>query len=287
MIHRLARRRSAVPIRRGQALVELALVLPLLALLLVMAIDMGRVFFGYVALQNASRIGANHAAGWADAWVGTPDPFEEDYRNQYETVILNDLTALNCDPDPDGDGDSVPDPVFTNPDGSMTGDVHEPGDHVAVQLTCEFALITPLAESIVGGRVTLNAESVFAINGARAALPAAPPAPDPPDPPPGACVAPSAAFTTNPAAASNGRVDGNGSLTVAFADTSSTDASCPIESWTWDFDNGPPTADAVTANTSNNFTHPGSGGPVNYDVTLTVTNSGGSDTATIRVRMSK
>ena len=46
---------------RGQALVEFALVLPLLALLLVMALDFGRVFFGWVALQNAARIGANYA----------------------------------------------------------------------------------------------------------------------------------------------------------------------------------------------------------------------------------
>ena len=36
--------------------------LPILALLLVMAVDFGRVFFGWVALQNAARIGADYAA---------------------------------------------------------------------------------------------------------------------------------------------------------------------------------------------------------------------------------
>ena len=47
---------------RGQALVEFALILPLLVLLLLLAIDFGRVFFGWVALNNAARIAANEAA---------------------------------------------------------------------------------------------------------------------------------------------------------------------------------------------------------------------------------
>ena len=52
------RRRREKPVSRGQAMVEFALVLPLLALLLVVAIDFGRVFFGWVSLTNAARVGA-------------------------------------------------------------------------------------------------------------------------------------------------------------------------------------------------------------------------------------
>jgi hypothetical protein len=37
----------------------------------------------------------------------------------------------------------------------------------------------------------------------------------------------------------------------------------------------------------NTFTHPGSGGPVTFVVTLTVTNDGGSDTASINVRVTR
>ena len=44
---------------RGQALVEMAVMLPILLLLLLLAIDVGRVFFGWVALNNAARIAAN------------------------------------------------------------------------------------------------------------------------------------------------------------------------------------------------------------------------------------
>ena len=55
---RPGRARSA----RGQSLVELALVLPLFALLLLMAIDFGRVYFTYIQVNNAAREAANYAA---------------------------------------------------------------------------------------------------------------------------------------------------------------------------------------------------------------------------------
>ena len=41
-------------ISRGQALVEFAFILPILVLLLLLAVDFGRVFFGWVALNNAT-----------------------------------------------------------------------------------------------------------------------------------------------------------------------------------------------------------------------------------------
>jgi Flp pilus assembly protein TadG len=43
---------------RGQALVELALFIPLLTVLTFGAIDLGRVYFAYTALTNAAREGA-------------------------------------------------------------------------------------------------------------------------------------------------------------------------------------------------------------------------------------
>ena len=50
-------------------MVEFAIVLPILALLLVMAVDFGRVFFGWVSITNAARIGADYAAQHPDAWA--------------------------------------------------------------------------------------------------------------------------------------------------------------------------------------------------------------------------
>lgn len=48
--------------RRGQSLVELALALPLLLLLLLGAIDVGRLFVDNVQLRNAAREGAGYGA---------------------------------------------------------------------------------------------------------------------------------------------------------------------------------------------------------------------------------
>lgn len=51
---------------RGQALVELALVLPLLILLLFGTMEFGRIFHSYLALANASREGARAGIVGAD-----------------------------------------------------------------------------------------------------------------------------------------------------------------------------------------------------------------------------
>lgn len=157
---------------RGQGLVELAMLLPLLALLLVMAIDAGRVFFGWVALQNASRIGADFAAAHADAWDGAPDPTQQNQRDRYQLLVQNDLQALGCEgnpvpaPDFDIDGDGIP--VFA--DGAL----------VRVELYCDFGLLTPLAEDFMGSPATLHAKTDFAIN--RTINTGLPPPVDPPPP---------------------------------------------------------------------------------------------------------
>ena len=74
-------RLSVMPSRRersrGQSVVEFALVVPVLLLLMLTAIDFGRVFLGWVNLQQMTRIAANHAAEHASAW-GTPgDPAQQ------------------------------------------------------------------------------------------------------------------------------------------------------------------------------------------------------------------
>lgn len=49
-------------IMRGQSVVELALLMPLFALLLIGALDLGRVFFAYNRLTNTVREGALYGA---------------------------------------------------------------------------------------------------------------------------------------------------------------------------------------------------------------------------------
>lgn len=246
-------------------MVEFALVLPILALLLVMAIDFGRVFFGWVALQNAARIGADHAAGNAAAWP--PDgPFEQMAYDDYQEVVTADLEAINCEFAP-----PVPDPEF--PAGK------EPGDPTIVTLDCAFDLITPLASSILGGPVDMTAIATFPVHQAfNQGLP--PPPPPPPEP----CVAPVASFTTVPVpnGAGGSRIQGSSPLSVAFTNTTTASADCPITSLEWNFDDG---TTSTLDDPVHSFTHSGNGSTT-YTVVLTVTNGVGSDTAEIDVRVS-
>jgi hypothetical protein len=143
--------------RRGQAVVEMAIILPLLVLLLVMALDAGRLFFGWVALENASRIGADYAASHSDAWDGKVDSQDQDWLARYELLITEDLRSLGCERDP-----RVPEPNF-DPDGDRI-EGFDDGDLVRVELACSFDLLTPLAESFLGAPVRLHGRSDFAIN---------------------------------------------------------------------------------------------------------------------------
>ncbi len=141
------------PSCRGQALAEFALILPLIALLLVMSLDFGRVFFGWVALQNAARIAADNGAMNADLWS---DPSNALVRSRYQTEVNGDLQALNCAPGP------IKDPTFTDIDGD--GDKYGHGDRASASLECTFTLITPLAQNILGGGVKLGTVAHFPVH---------------------------------------------------------------------------------------------------------------------------
>lgn len=56
---------------RGQSLVEFALTLPFLLVMLLVALDVGRLFFVYVGVQNAAREAAAYAAISAACQTGS------------------------------------------------------------------------------------------------------------------------------------------------------------------------------------------------------------------------
>ena len=260
-----ARRNPGAP-ARGQAMVEFALVLPILALLLVMAIDFGRVFFGWVALHNASRIAADFAASHTENWATSEDT--------YRAVVRGDLQAINCSPAGGGawtDAD-IPDPDY--PSGTTTG------SPAVVGLECSFELITPLASSILGGQVSVGAESSFPIHKAiQQPLPPdtqpepSDPAPsEDPGPDPDECGTPVADFTWSPVPARKNQV-------TSFSDAS-TIGTCTVIAWSWNFDPGT----SSVQNPAHTFTWPGqSGNDREFDVQLTITTSGGVDSVTKEV----
>lgn len=192
-----ARRRRS----RGQSLVEFALVLPVLMLILLFAIDFGRVFLGWVQLNNAARIAANYAAS-------AQPPLTPAQQTQYRNIVAKETAGINCTlPNP------IPDPTF--PSGTAVG------GQAVVNLTCQFQPLTPFVSAIVGSNVNMGAGANFPIRaGVLANLGGSGGS---------SFVAPNQNFTVSPAS-------GDAPLIVNF--TLGAQLGGAAQTWTWSFGDG-------------------------------------------------
>ena len=161
LLQGLRDRRRSRPRSGGQSLVEFALLIPGLLLFMLVALDFGRVYLGYVNLQNLTRIAANYAANdpTADFAAGS----------DYEQLVMRDASATNCDLDPTWAADFPPAFTDTNGDGDNTG----LGDTVEVSLTCSFDILTPIITNILADEIDVSATAVFPIKQGMAAPEAA------------------------------------------------------------------------------------------------------------------
>jgi Flp pilus assembly protein TadG len=152
MLRRLRPRRHRT---RGQGLVEFAIVAPVLLLILLAAIDFGRLYFGYVILQNASRIAANYAAQNPTADFGSG--------SRYEQLVTSDTNGANCQL-----VGGVPSPTFTDSNDNGSPDTnHDVGDDVSVSLQCNFSVLTPIVSAVTGGTIPLTASTEFQVRDGR------------------------------------------------------------------------------------------------------------------------
>lgn len=243
--------------RRGQSLVEFAIVLPILLFLTLVALDFGRVYLGWINLQSMSRIGANLAANNPTAWQSGGDA---SVQAQYQNQIRNDAAATNCQLPTVGGVATAPDPTFSDTDGNGAAD--DIGDAAQVQLSCNFVLITPGIKDVLGGSIAVSASSVFPINTGMSATGGGGPPGSPP----------TAAFTGNGSLAPSS-LNGVAPFTVEFRDTSGGDPT----SWLWDFNDGTPVS-TLQDPLDHVFLLPGT-----YIVTMTATNAWGSSTETMGV----
>jgi len=135
----------------GQSLVEFAVFVPVLLLVLLMAVDFGRVYLGWVNLTNVARIGANFAAQNPDAWQGGGNAAVQ---TRYRQLMAFDAQEINCTlPTP------LPAPTFVDSSYSV-------GSRVRVDLDCSFGLMTPFLTNIVGdgaGNVSVRSSATFTI----------------------------------------------------------------------------------------------------------------------------
>jgi Flp pilus assembly protein TadG len=121
---------------KGQSLVEMALLLPVLLLILVGIIDFGRVLYSYshlhLATQETARLGG---LGKSDSEI---TQFAKDY------IHIGDSSMLNV--------------TITPNDVSR-----ESGDYVTVTLEYPMELMTPLLSNILPSPIQLQADSTIRV----------------------------------------------------------------------------------------------------------------------------
>ena len=134
-------------------------VLPILLFLTLIALDFGRVYLGYINLQNMARIAANFAGNNPTAWDGTVVANDAVLKTKYYNQIIADAQAINCKlVDTNGDGTidaSDFTPTFTDRNGN--GKTTDIGDTGEVAIGCRFQVITPGIANVVGGTVKVAA----------------------------------------------------------------------------------------------------------------------------------
>jgi PKD repeat protein len=253
---------------RGQSLVEFALVIPILLFLTLIALDFGRVYLGYINLQNMSRIAANFAGNNPTAWDGVVVANDATLKTKYYNQIIADAAAINCTlVDVNGDGTLDADdftPTFTDRNGN--GSITDVGDTGEVQIGCRFAVITPGISNVVGSSVNVAAKSTFPVKTGMISTGAGA----------GGGVAPNAAFSGNgviTSVSAPNTISGVAPFDVEFRDTSGGNPT----SWLWTFEDDGSTT-TLQDPLIHTFTSPGT-----WTVTMTATNMLGSSTASMEV----
>ncbi len=156
-LQRLARRWSR-PDHRGQSLVEFAITLPLLLLIVLGTVDLGRAYFRVENLTNAVKEGALFGARSPTCDTNLnpscPDPRNVQYRVSQELsgLAFSSFVAKCFDP---GTSD------FSTA-GKALADCQD-GDLYYVQARVPFDVITPLISNLVGTSLTLNSSATAVV----------------------------------------------------------------------------------------------------------------------------
>lgn len=151
-------RRHRATLTRGQSLVEFALVLPVLLLIVLGAVDLGRVYFSTISLQNAAKegafFGARNPQCATAVGAGCADP-----RNVAARVGL-ELDGLTAD----GITARCYAPATTDFSGpGKTLATCADGDLYRVSVSTTFRLATVIIGAIVGDSIPLTASATSVV----------------------------------------------------------------------------------------------------------------------------
>ena len=119
----------------------------MLLLLVLAALDFGRVYLGWVNLQQMTRVAASFAADNALDLARRPGHAMNQMLD--ERVAADQLRPVGSDDV--GCRSTAPTSVS--------------GRHVTVKIDCEFALITPIISQILGTSITASASTTYPIRG--------------------------------------------------------------------------------------------------------------------------
>lgn len=138
--------------QRGAALVEFALVLPLLALLVLGTVDLGRAFRLRTRLENAAREGSAYAQ-WYPNRVRCADHDDVESR-----VAAEDASSSGYEVEVRSAGSVVT--GCAAPGGGIG-----PGASVTVEVRSGFDVVTPLVGAVVGDRIVVRGRSDVVVQG--------------------------------------------------------------------------------------------------------------------------
>jgi Flp pilus assembly protein TadG len=134
----------------GQSIVEFALILPLLALLVLGAVDLTRSFYYYIILQNATREAAR-------VLIDFPEEYSDTNACAAAVREAQNYLTLTCS----GGSPSITVSPAANSAGNPP--IRQPGRHpVTVTATASFQPMTLLIQNFVpGGVITLKAQTTM------------------------------------------------------------------------------------------------------------------------------
>ena len=181
--------------QRGQALIELAIVLPVFMLIVFGLVDVGRLVYTNATLSQAAREGARLAAAEAN-WIGSSHPacvadesgitsarpgahicpadvasFKSHIETAVErmTVALGPIAAVHISCNDGSVADPVPGDGWTEDDGGNAchdgsgNAISGSGEMVSVRVEYTYDLFTPIASSLFES-VPLSASATMIIN---------------------------------------------------------------------------------------------------------------------------